>query len=95
MVIKKHLKYLFAILTLMMGAWCNAQPQAFIQIVHNSADPALDTIDLYYNGVAIDTPMLFRTGYPGVGGNLASVDAGIEDTITVLRKHSNGNPDSI
>ncbi len=88
MVVKKRLKYLLIIFCLVAGGWCNAQPQAYIQIIHNCADPALDSIDLYYNGVVVDSPMLFRTVFPGNG--LYTVTADSPVVITIAHKHSYG-----
>jgi len=71
----------------------NAQSYGFFQIVQNSADPSLDTIDLYFNGGNLNSAGAFEDSnvvYHAATGFIAyPTDTAF--TISINYKHSNGN----
>ena len=74
----------------------NAQQVAYIQIAHNSADPGLDTIDLYFNNADptrgysfVDSNVVFHAA---TGLIQYPVDSAF--TIGINHKHSYSNPNS-
>lgn len=77
-----------------------APPTARVQLIHNSADLALDTIDVYLNGVMLFDSIPFRTASPfltlpaGVDHNIsvtplgAPIAAGVTQTVNLIENRT-------
>jgi Domain of unknown function (DUF4397)/Secretion system C-terminal sorting domain len=67
-----------------------AENLAFVQVIHNSPDPAADTVDVYVNGSKLIDNFVFRTATAFVG-----VDATNPVTIAVAPSDSESADDAI
>ena len=74
----------------------NGQQVGYIQIAHNSADPSLDTIDLYFNRGDLTRGYSFEDSNVVFHSATGLIQYPIDSpfTIGVNLKHSNGNPDN-
>ncbi|MDT8325012.1 MAG: DUF4397 domain-containing protein, partial [Bacteroidota bacterium] len=80
--------FLFAF-TMTAGAGLTAQ-QARLQVIHNAADPAAASVDIYLNGSILLDDFAFRTATPFV-----DVPAGVALSIGVAPGNSTGAQDII
>jgi|GEM_PF-6101263 len=64
-----------------------AQDYAYIQIAHNVADSTLDTLDLYINGVVLDSNVVYHSAT-----GMFSYRTDTSLSIGIAYKHSDGNP---
>ena len=80
------LMILFTLLTVNLFADGNAR----LQVIHNSADPAAETVDIYVNGALFQDDFMFRTATPFV-----DVPSGVELNIGVAPGNSTGPGDII
>ena len=77
------------LILLIVPAWCFGQT-ASLQLIHNSADPALNSLDLYWNDIRIADDLNFReatafSDIPGGVGNLAIAPAGSSSEADALQ----------
>ena len=77
--------FIAAICLLFVVQHTEAQGVTYIQIAHNCADPALDTLDLYFNGVLLDSDVVYHAAT-----GLLTYQADTGFTIGIATKHSHG-----
>jgi hypothetical protein len=82
-------KYLFSTLLLLSALSTQAQT-ARIQILHNSADPALDTVDIWVGNTLVANNMAFRTATA-----FMDITAGTPVIIGVAPKNSTTSADAL
>lgn len=96
MTINTPFKLLLFALCLCVSLCVKAQSQnPLVQIIHNSPDTILDTIDIYFNagdGLLIDSNLPFRSDWVL---EPPYVVPGSPVNIIISRKHSYGTPDSV
>lgn len=92
-------KILFAFL-IALGMSSESMAQAELQVIHNCADPAADTVDVYVNGTLALNDFVFRTATPfitvpsGTTVNIGIAGAGstsVNDTIVNIERVFNQN----
>ncbi len=86
---KRTIYTYFAIIALFLSTSLFADAMARLQIIHNAADPAAETVDIYVNNDLLLDDFRFRKATPYV-----DVPAGVELTVGVAPAHSMG-PDDI
>ncbi|MBN1560654.1 DUF4397 domain-containing protein [candidate division KSB1 bacterium] len=82
--------YTLMTLFILLSASVQSQETARLQVIHNSADPAAHTVDIYVNNGLFLDDFRFRKATPYV-----DVPAGVELTIGVAPKNSQGAADII
>ena len=75
----------------LLGTWFASFAQtANVQIIHNCAAPAADTVDIYVNGTLALPSVAFRTAT-----GFINLPSGVALSVVVATKHSTGLADSI
>jgi len=85
------LKALIIALCLLTGGNSFSQGTAYLQIINTCADPALDTLDIYINGVVYDTTNVVIRSVIG----FYSITPDTNITLTIAHHHSTSIADSI
>ncbi len=85
----KNAKLLLWAGLLFIGTMAHAQT-ARLQVIHNAADPAADSVDVYVNGTRLLDNFRFRTATPFI-----NVPAGVPVNIGVAPANSNSVQDTI
>ncbi|MFN8300426.1 MAG: DUF4397 domain-containing protein [Chitinophagales bacterium] len=84
------LKTLAAGLLFAGAAFAGGGPTATVQVIHNCADPAADTVDVYLNGSLVGNDFAFRTATP-----FMQLPASVPLRIGIAPKNSSTEADTL
>ena len=82
--------YRFSILTILLTSLFSFAQTARVQVIHNSADLAAQTVDVYLNDALLIDDFMFRTASPFI-----DAPAGVELSIEVAPGNSTSSADAI
>jgi len=87
---RANILFVIASLVMMTHSLVFAQNTARLQVIHNSADPAAQTVDIYVNDALLIDDFRFRKATPYI-----DVPADVELTVGIAPQNSSGSEDII